>query len=195
MGFFFFLTTCASGKPLTHHRDYQLLENKTIPCSYKDWITWPFKRRRPTTAHASSSGTLSSIPTPTLYSPKILCAFQNVQCFFRLPCFGLCCAPAWGNFPLSVCLTKPLHVLQNQAWAHLLSCFLSVFPWALVGKLSKHPPCFLVLITVETSSDLMGRKQELGRHRRGMRVRFFAVYLFILIDIWTMWMYFLFTGN
>ena len=56
----------------------------------------------PATAHASSSGTLSSIPTPTLYSPKILCAFQNVQCFFRLPCFGLCCAPAWGNFPLSV---------------------------------------------------------------------------------------------
>ena len=66
---------------------------------------------------------------------------------------------------------------------HIFSHFLSVLPWALEGKMSKHPPYFLALITIETSVELMGRRQELERHKRGMRVRFFPVHLFILIDV------------
>ena len=52
-----------------------------------------------------------------------------------------------------------------------------------MGKLSKHPPGFLVLITVETSSDLMGGETGTGKTQKRNESKIFPVHLFILIDI------------
>ena len=99
--FCFFLPLAPSGKLLTQHRDYQLLENKTIPCSYKDWITWPFKRIFPTNAHASSSGTLLHPHPHALLSKNSLC-LPECAVLFQASMLWLVLCPLPGVTSLSV---------------------------------------------------------------------------------------------
>ena len=121
-------------------------------------------------------------PPPCFTLQKFFVPSRMCSAFSGFDALACAVPPAWGNFPLCACLPNSYTYFKIKL-EHIFSHFLSVLPWALEGKMSKHPPYFLALITVETSVDLMGRRQELERHKRGMRVRFFPVHLFILIDV------------
>ena len=122
--FFFFLPLAPSGKLLTQHRDYQLLENKTIPCSYKDWITWPFKRIFPTNAHASSSGTLLHPHPHALLSKNSLC-LPECAVLFQASMLWLVLCPLPGVTSLSVPVYQtPTRTLKSSLSTSSLISFL-----------------------------------------------------------------------